>query len=59
MKNFGARYALLSDVLLLFWRVAKIRGAVKQIFLGSGETLCLPGNLEAGFRPAHLRHEFV
>jgi hypothetical protein len=30
-------YRVLSDVLLLFWRVAKIRGAVKQIFLGSGE----------------------
>ena len=30
-------YTLLSDVLLLFWRFAKIRGAVKQILLGSGK----------------------
>ncbi|PIV52071.1 hypothetical protein COS18_00730, partial [Candidatus Falkowbacteria bacterium CG02_land_8_20_14_3_00_36_14] len=39
-RSFGkdrTAYTLLSDVLLLFWRFAKIRGAVKQIFLGSGD----------------------
>ena len=32
-----AGYSVLSDVLLLFWRIAKIREAVKQILLGSGD----------------------